>query len=483
MKSGLSRREFLALTAASAGSVVLSRADAADLTRKSGAGRGGKVLILGAGMAGLAAGLKLKEMGYEITLLEARTRPGGRVHTIREPFSDELYAEAGAGRIPITHALTLDYVKRYRLKVDPFYPQSGGNVFLWRGNRQVVPYGGHPDITPVSSHFTERERAAGFDGLSELYFDKLREEVRALPADGWPYPGTQKYKDVNYGDFLKRQGASADAIKALTTGFYEDSLLDYAHDATSHAVPMLWKIRGGNDRLPYAMANELRDQVRYGAEVTRIEQNATGARVSFVAGGRNHVLAADRVICTLPFTVLRSIELSPAVRAGKRYSIDNMNLGPVARVLVQTASRFWEKDQLNGFATIDQAMEIWSPTYGAPGRRGIVMSYIYEDLAREYSALTPEQQIERTLELYEQIHPGIREHVETATTWSWLNEKYSRGAYLVTKVGQFELLRDAATPEGRIHFAGEHTSPWPGWIQGALHSGLRTAMEISGTAD
>src|SRR6185436_11854483 len=235
MKNGFSRRDFLAFTAASAGSVVLSRAQAADLVRKSGAGRGGKVLILGAGAAGLAAGLKLKEMGYEVTLLEGRTRPGGRVHTIREPFSDNLYAEAGAGRIPSTHALTLEYVKRYRLALDPFYPRSGGNVFLWRGNRQTVPYGGHPDLTPVASHFTARERAVGFDGLSGLYFDRLREEVRAMPQDGWPYPAVQKYKDVNYGDFLKAQGAFEDAINALSTGFYEDSLLDLAHDATSHA--------------------------------------------------------------------------------------------------------------------------------------------------------------------------------------------------------------------------------------------------------
>ncbi len=73
----------------------------------------------------------------------------------------------------------------------------------------------------------------------------------------------------------------------------------------------------------------------------------------------------------------------------------------------------------------------------------------------------------------------MRENAEGATTWSWLNEPYSRGAYLVTKVGQFDLLKDVATPEDRIHFAGEHTSPWPGWIQGALHSGLRTANEVN----
>src|SRR5262249_2632476 len=154
----------------------------------------------------------------------------------------------------------------------------------------------------------------------------------------------------------------------------------------------------------------------------------------------------------------------------------------VARVLVQTRTRFWEREGLNGFATVDQPMEIWSPTYNQPGKRGIVMSYIYEKLAGEYSGLSPQAQIDRTLALYEQVHPGIGREFETATTWSWDNEKYSRGAYLVTRAGEFDMLSHAAAAEGRVHFAGEHTSPWPGWIQGALHSGLRVAQEIVSVA-
>ena len=173
---------------------------------------------------------------------------------------------------------------------------------------------------------------------------------------------------------------------------------------------------------------------------------------------------------------------SPGWSASKANAVRNMYMGKVARVLVQTRTRFWERDGLNGFATVDQPMEIWSPTYNQPGKRGIVMSYMYEDLAREYSELPPQVQIDRTLELYEQVHPGIRQQFETATTWSWVNEKYSRGAYLVTRAGEFDMLRHAGTPEGRVHFAGEHTSPWPGWIQGGLHSGLRTAQEIASAA-
>ena len=483
MHCKFTRREFVRAAGLAGGGLLLSRAEARSLLAADGArSADAKVIILGAGVAGLAAALKLRESGYDVVLLEARTRPGGRVHTLREPFSDGLHAEAGAGRIPITHALTLEYVKRYALELDPFYPESGSEVFLWGGKRQVVPHGGDPDLKALTLNFTATERKAGFGGLSALYFDKLREEIRKLPNDGWPFAAFGKYKNLGYADYLRSQGASTDAIRYLTQGFDEDSLLDFAHDAVSHAVPKLWKIRGGNDRLPYAMAHTLRDRIRYGAEVRRVEQTATEARVTYVAGGVTHTESAARVICTLPFTVLRDIEVTPAFSTGKMDAIRNMYLGPVARVFVQTRTRFWEREGLNGFATVDQPLELWSPTYKEPGTRGIVMSYIYENLAREYSELSPQAQIDRSLKLYEQVHPGIGREFEAATTWSWLSEKYSRGAYLVTKAGQFDMLRHVATVEGRVHFAGEHTSPWPGWIQGALHSGLRTAQEVAAAA-
>jgi monoamine oxidase len=148
-------------------------------------------------------------------------------------------------------------------------------------------------------------------------------------------------------------------------------------------------------------------------------------------------------------------------------------------VFVQTDSRFWEADGRNGFATVDQPMEIWSPTFKEPGRRGIMMSYIYENLAVEYSALSEADQVKRALDLFEQIHPGLRDHVEGTATWSWLNHPWSKGAYAVIRPQDYKtVVPHLAAPEGRIHFAGEHASPWTGWIQGALHSGLRAAREV-----
>ena len=100
-----------------------------------------KVIILGAGMAGLVAGYELSQLGHDVTILEARTRPGGRVHTLREPFSDGLYAEAGAARIPDQHDLTLKYVRLLGLPLEPMYP-SRLSALRFDGGRREVPIEG-----------------------------------------------------------------------------------------------------------------------------------------------------------------------------------------------------------------------------------------------------------------------------------------------------------------------------------------------------
>ena len=104
-----------------------------------------KVLILGAGMAGLVAGYELSKLGHDVTLLEARPRPGGRVFTLREPFADGLYAEAGAARIRDNHSLTLKYVNMFNLPLEPFYPSNLKAVRFDLGGRQEVPIDGYTD--------------------------------------------------------------------------------------------------------------------------------------------------------------------------------------------------------------------------------------------------------------------------------------------------------------------------------------------------
>jgi len=359
-----------------------------------------KVLILGAGMAGLVAGYELSKLGHDVTLLEARPRPGGRVFTLREPFADGLYAEAGAARIRDNHSLTLKYVNMFNLPLEPFYPSNLKAVRFDLGGRQEVPIDGYTDAMTN-----------------------------------------------NYGEEL---GGN----------------------------PTRWqKIKGGMDLLPKAFAAQLGDKIHYGAAVVRIEQDAKKATVKFVKDGATQTLSADAVLATIPFSVLRRLEL-PGLSPRKTDLIKRTHYDAVARVYLQTKNRFWETKGLNGFAFTQGAIEIWQPTWSQPGPRGILMTYARPTEADRITKLKETARIAETVDQLDSIFTGLRGNFERGTSKCWLEDEWSRGAWGF--VGLLEIA-EASAPDGRIFFAGEHLSPWFSWIQGALLTGVRAVKQIDET--
>jgi monoamine oxidase len=395
----ITRRQFLRRSAIAVAGAGLNSNTALGATILRGPAR--KVLILGAGMAGLVAAYELSKLGHDVTVLEARTRPGGRVHTLREPFSDRLYAEAGAARIPANHDITLKYVKEFALELEPFYPSRLNAVRFDRGSREEVTIDGFTDAMTR-----------------------------------------------NYGGEL---GGN----------------------------PERWsKIKGGSDLLPKAFAEKLTNKIHYGSAVVKIEQDASQARVVYLSGGRQQNVTADNVVCTIPFSVLRDIDL-PGLSSRKKEIINNTRYDAVSRVYLQTKNRFWEDKGLNGFAFTSGAIEIWQPTWSQPGPRGILMTYARPGEAERITKLKESERIATTLKQLDSIFDGLRSNFERGATKCWLDDEWSRGAWAFVGFSDFF---SASAREGRIHFAGEHLSPWFSWMQGALSSGLRVVKEIEQSA-
>ena len=394
----ISRRQFLRRSAIAVAAAGLDRSQLSGAVRNLVlTSPAKKVLILGAGMAGLVAAYELSKAGHDVTVLEARTRPGGRVHTLREPFSDGLFAEEGAARIPENHDLTLKYVKEFALPLEPFYPSRLNAVRFDRGSREEVPIDGFTDAM------------------------------------------TQ-----NYGGEL---GGS----------------------------PERWqKIVGGTDMLPRAFAQRLGEKIHYGSPVVRIEQDAQQARVVFLKAGQRQTLNADKVLCTIPFSVLRNVEL-PALSERKRDIIKNTRYDAVSRVYLQTRNRFWEEKGLNGFAFAKGPIEIWQPTWNQPGPRGILMTYARPGEAEKITRLKENERIATTLTQLDGIFGGLKENFERGATKCWMDDEWSRGAWAFVGFTEFFT---AVAPNERIHFAGEHLSAYSSWMQGALSSGLRAVKEI-----
>jgi len=442
-----------------------------------------RVIVAGAGLAGLAAAYELDRLGCQVTILEARTRPGGRVFTMREPFSDGLYAEAGAARIQDSHQLTLKYAKQFHLTLDPFWPTEGANIAYVRGRRMAIPVGEQVDLTQVPLEFSTEERRMGLRGsLGKYLFSHIRELGDPAGPD-WP-PASLRRFEVSLPDFLSQQGASAGMREMTPLGHDLGgmSVLQFLRDARMAATTKQWhKIRGGNDQLPKALAAKLAEKILYGAPVIRIEQDQNSVRAVYLRAGTAATVTGDYMVCALPLPVMRRVEVRPALSPQKRAAIDQIDYIPAARVFLQSRSRFWLKRGENGWATTDDPMDVWDYTRDQPGGRGILGAYTTGRTALEITYRDPTDRAQLVLDKMERVHPGMRDQYEGSASHSWVTDRWSLGAAAEFKAGQLsEFYKVLSVPEGRIHFAGEHASPWNGWMNGALESGNRAAAEIGG---
>jgi len=471
----LRRREFVKLSALALGSAAFRTNLTWAFPRKveSRPASGKRVVVLGAGLAGLVAAWELRASGHDVTILEAQLHPGGRVHTIREGLSDSLYAEAGAGRIPANHDVTQEWIKYFGLELEPFSPKDLAKIALLKGKRIKLP----ADMSLVPLDLTAEERRVGLEDLDKHYYGEIAAAIGSHIRGDWP-PEIASLADVSAHDFLRQRGASEDAIHYMLLGFEDNAALDYIKDINNHEA-FLWKIKGGNDLLPRAFAEKLTEVIRYGCAVEHIDRGRLPIKISYQRMGALEHVDADAVVCTIPFTVLRHIPVTPDWSPGKRKVIDNLYYGPVVRTTYQVRRRYWQDEGLNGFGTSDKNFEVWHPTYGKPGMRGLLQAYNYEDYARTLDRLSEASRLEQTIADMEEVHPGLRANLETVVVKSWAQDHWQRGAFTVYEVGQMKWYPDICKPEGDIWFAGEHASAWPGWMQGALTSGIKAAREIN----
>ena len=389
----LDRRSFITRSGLALAGVALTRSA---IVTASVAPK--KIIIIGAGMAGLSAGYELTQLGYDVTILEARARPGGRVHTLREPFTDGLHAEAGAARIPDTHDLTLKYVKLFELPLEPMYPSQLSALVADGPNMNRVP----------------------IDGFTKAMGNILGAEL-GTPAGRWS------------------------------------------------------KIKGGNDLLPKAFASRLANRIHYESPVVKIDQDDKSATVTFRQKGTLQTMTGDRILCTVPFSVLREITFPATFPEKKIQAIRDQKYDAVTRVYLQTKKRAWEAAGLSGFALTNEPVEIWHPTWSQPGPRGIVMTYARPGVAETITAMKETDRISAAIKQIDSLLPGVRENFETGTSKCWMEDEWSRGAWAFAGVGGVLMF---GAPEGRIHFAGEHLSFQPSWMQGALASSAAAVKAI-----
>jgi monoamine oxidase len=486
LKDEINRRDFMRRGLLAAAAMPFASLDASAQTPLRRRGAPKRVVVLGAGLAGLAAAFELERTGHAVTVLEARTRAGGRVRTLREQFSHGLYAEAGAQFVPASHALTVHYARLFRLRLRPLVPSRLPTLYSVRG--RVVKTGRGVRAPEWPLELTDEERRLGPDGVLEKYAGAVVKGIgKEAAALTWPPEPLKRYDRMSFADFLRERGASRAAVALLEMGYAGingdglesfsalSGLRDLAlgHDDTEY------KIEGGTDLLPRAFAQRLGASIDYGSAVVRVEQDERGTSVVYSKAGTPLRVAADRVVCTLPFTTLRRVRFGPRLSREKERAIQELPLTSVVRTYLQTRRKVWRDAGLSGEVLIDEP-RAWLAPLDHAGPRDILESFVTGPHARRLSGLVEGERVHTALADAGRFFPSMRLNFEGGASYDWDADEWAHGGWTWYKPGQMtELLPHAARAEGRIHFAGEHTSAWPGWMQGALHSGLRAAREAN----
>lgn len=449
--------------------------------------RPAKVIVLGAGMAGLVAAYELQRAGHEPIILEAQNRVGGRIKTLREPFSPGLYAEAGAMRIPKVHTLTLHYVNKFGLKTAPF---TMGNLDAYcyvRGNKQRWRDAmGNPDCFGFEVAEIERGK-----NTSQLWDSAVLDLRTALEENGPGYWDEVRSQFDNYSvrEFLRERCKwSEEAIEMF--GILENmearmdsSVVALLRERLTHSFNDLVELEGGMDHLPKAFMPFLQSRIRFGAKITAIDQSTRGVTVHYATSAGRRQVHGDYAIVTLPFPVLRHIESLQPFSYAKQRAIRQLHYDASGKVLLQCKRRFWEEDEgiYGGGTETDLSIRsLWYPDHGAETGRGILLaSYTWAEDAQRWGWLSPEDRIREAIEDVSRIHPQICDEFEVGASQMWHNDEFAGGAFALFQPEQETLLYETiCRPEGRLYFAGEHASLNHRWIQGAIESGLRTAEAI-----
>jgi monoamine oxidase len=500
----LTRREFLLRLSALGGGIAAASAFGA-LAATPDTAAPLDVVVVGAGLAGLCAAYELEKRGHRVTLLEAdQHHIGGRTRTLR--FGDGLYGEAGAMRIPTRHDITRHYVGEFELPLRKFVLSNPQAYYYLRGERQRIA-----DVAKFNRLYAMRDDERN-KSPDDMWAQSVGKTATALtPAERRELTGLTLTSDrmrlldqMSLQQIFEAAGLSDEAIEFLSvTQGQEMELGTAATETIREEFLDVWsqgfdEIVGGTDRLASTFASKLRRKPKLGCEVVRLAQQPDRKRAAAIYRERGVEKRAegDFVLCTLPFPVLTRIVVEPDFSGPKWRAIRELNYDSSTKVLVVCNRRFWEADEGifgGGTYTDLPTGTTYYPSDNAEAKDprvsqgpGVMLaSYSWGEAARRLASLPHPERAAAVLQQLSRIHPQLRQPgiVRETASWSWDNHPYSAGAFAWFMPGQHTKLYPFVTaPEGRIHFAGEHTSLAHTWMQGALDSGLRAVQQMLAVA-
>lgn len=436
-----------------------------------------RVVVVGAGLAGLTCARILRDAGADVHLLEAGTRVGGRARTVRAPFAAGQHVESGAEWVDTHHHRMLSLLGRYGMRLE-------GEGQQWTAIRRMLFVDGRllqgdqiraldPDIDRQLDRYEDLfdDIAAGITDPSrpQLHADAAHHDARSMfdvarDADLGPLAALIAQRN-SQGEFADEQAN----VSSLFVG--QQRAQAAAHDA--EATVRAHRVEGGLDTLVGHLAAEVADVLTTGEAVRAVRWSADGVEV--VTDRR--VVTADRVVLACSLVAVRSIAFEPALPAPLAAAVGELGYGTVTKTAVQFAARTWS----SGYATTESvAQRIYEPTIDQATADGpsVLMAYAGGDGGRRLAERDEADRMAVIEADMRSVH-AIAAEVLGGFSRAWSAQPRFGGSYATYGPGQvtahWAVLRQ---PCGPISLAGEHVAAWTGYLEGAVESGEAAAAHL-----
>ena len=485
-----------------------------------GSGKGVRVVVLGAGIAGLVAAYELRALGYECTLLEARGRPGGRNWTVRNgdtveftdgtkqrcEWGDGQYQNFGPARLPSIHPTILGYCRKLGVEMQVEVNMSR-SAFLQNDNandgKPIVMRQAENDTRGYVSELLAKCVQQG--ALDQEISSEDRDRMLSFLRIYGPLDDADKYMGSDRAGYLRPPSVEDSGVLSqpidlhtlLCEQFWQGMLFDEAFDMQA----TMFQPVGGMDRIAYAFAKSLGNIAKFNAPVTEIRKTSSGVRVGYMHKNKPASVEADYCICTLPLAILRKI--SNDLSAPYKKVVDGSSYSSAFKVAWESR-RFWEQDYniYGGLEFCNVGLSpIWLPSAGMFSDRGVLVSGYGFDMTPDFAKLSFPDKLAESRKSIERLHPGHGKELEKPLYVNWGMIPYNEGAWInsygplqnqwendapagpggrrrrhpFNQAGYQTLLE----PDGPIYFAGDHVSHIVAWQEGAAISSLRAVQQIA----
>jgi len=417
-----------------------------------------RCIVIGAGLSGLAAAYRLKSNGWDVTVLEARERRGGRVLTHHMKENPSLSCELGAEWVGASHTRMQELCTEFSIPLqDHRFAAS-----LLAGGRIRKP--GTWSYSKQAGEAFEKLR-----GEYALYTDRDKEAMDRV--DWWTLledrgftPDDLRLRDLfdstDFGESIR----SVSAYMAATEYF-----------ESSPENEMDFKIEGGNSRLIEALAARVgTGAIRLGMPVDEVRQSGGKVRVR----ARGSYIDADACICTVPARTLDSIRFDPPLPDAQIEAARKLQYSRIIKSSVLYSERFWGAENFS-LVSDETSHYYFHSTKGQPGRQGILTSYAVGDKADVLAAQDEKRRLDIITRDLVPVNARAPQLARGIASYPWQRDDYTEGAYAIYRPGQWFTVRPLLMqPHGKVLFAGEHLAEWQGFMEGAVVTGEEAAQSL-----